>query len=55
MAISIEQTLLELFGDPDKGWRFERLSVKDLRQQKAVASGEREEPLEDPTRRLNLD
>jgi hypothetical protein len=52
----IEQKLLELLGDPDEGLPI-RNSVGDklLRQQQAVAAGERGEPLEDTVRRLGLD
>lgn len=51
----IEQKLLELLGDPEEG-RELRKSVRDrlLRQKKAVAAGERGEPLEDVVRRLGL-
>jgi hypothetical protein len=52
----IEQKLLELLGDPDEG-RPLRKSVRDrlLRQQNAVAAGDRGQPFEDVTRRLGLD
>ncbi len=45
---SIEQKLLEILGDPDEGLEI-RKSVHDrlLRQRKAVAAGERSEPLEE--------
>jgi hypothetical protein len=51
----IEQKLLELLGDPDEGLEI-RKAVRDrlLRQKKAVAGGERGEPLEEVTRRLGL-
>jgi hypothetical protein len=51
----IEQKLLELLGDPDKGLSI-RKSVRDrlLRQKQAVATGERGEPFEDVVRRLKL-
>lgn len=51
----IEQKLLELLGDPDEGLKI-RKTARDrlLRQQKAVAAGERGEPLEDVVRRLGL-
>ena len=52
---SVEQKLLELLGDPDAGVEI-RKSVRErlLRQKKAVAGGERGEPLEDVVRRLDL-
>ena len=52
----IEQKLLELLGDPDEGLPVRKL-VRDrlLRQQQAVAVGERGEPLEDVVRRLGLE
>ena len=45
---SIEQELLEMLGDPDEGLEI-RKSVRTRlsRQRKAVAEGERGEPLED--------
>jgi hypothetical protein len=51
----IEQKLLELLGDPDEGLEI-RKAVRDrlLRQKKAVAGGERGEPLDEVTRRLGL-
>ena len=44
--MTVEQELLELFGDPDQGLVL-RKTVKDrlLRQRKAVASGQRGESL----------
>jgi len=52
----IEQKLLELLGDPDKGLSL-RKAVQDrlLRQKQAVESGERGEPFEDVVRRLGLE
>jgi hypothetical protein len=52
---SIEQKLFELLGDPDEGLAI-RKSVRErlLRQKKAVAAGERGEPLDDVARRLGL-
>jgi len=43
----VEQKLLELLGDPDEGLEI-RKAVRDrlLRQRKAVALGERGEPIE---------
>jgi hypothetical protein len=51
----IEEKLLELLGDPDEGLSL-RKAVRDrlMRQKKAVAEGDRGEPLEDVTRRLGL-
>lgn len=52
----IQQKLIELLGDPD-----ERLSIRRsirgrlLRQQQAVAVGERGEPFEDVVQRLGLE
>jgi hypothetical protein len=53
---SLEQKLLEMFGDPDEGLEI-RKSLRDrlVRQQKTVASGERGQPLEDVVRQLGLD
>ena len=53
---SIEQKLLEILGDPDEGLEI-RQSVRDrlLRQRKAVAAGERGQPLEDVALELGLD
>ena len=44
----IEEKLLELLGDPDEGLSL-REPIRDrlLRQQKAVAEGQRGEPLEE--------
>jgi len=56
IAITVEQKLLELLGDRDEGLEI-RKSVQErlLRQQKAVAAGERGEPFEDVVRRLGLE
>jgi hypothetical protein len=53
---SIEQKLLEMLGDPDEGWEI-RESVRDrlLRQKKAVAAGERGQPLDDVVQQLGLE
>ncbi len=50
---SVERKLLELLGDLDEGLPI-RKAVRDrlLRQQQAVAAGERGEPLQDVVRRL---
>jgi len=56
IEVTLEQKLLELLGDPDEGLEI-RESVRErlLRQRKAVAAGERGEPLEDVVRRLGLE
>lgn len=56
IEVTLEQKLLELLGDPDEGLEI-RKSVRErlLRQQKAVAAGERGEPFEDVARRLGLE
>jgi len=56
IEVTLEQKLLELLGDPDEGLEI-RESVRErlLRQQKAVATGERGEPFEDVVRRLGLE
>jgi hypothetical protein len=53
---SIEQKLLEMFGDPDEGLEI-RKSLRDrlVRQRKTVAMGERGQSLEDVVRQLGLD
>jgi len=55
IALTIEQKLIELLGDPDEGLEL-RKSVRErlLRQKEAVAAGERGEPFEDVVRRLGL-
>jgi hypothetical protein len=52
---TIEQKLIGLLGDPDDGLTI-RSSVRArlLRQKRAVARGERGEPLADVARRLGL-
>jgi hypothetical protein len=56
IAMTVEQKLLELLGDPDEGLEI-RKSVRErlLRQKKAVAAGERGEPFEDVVRRLGAE
>jgi len=56
IAVTMEQKLLEMFGDPDEGLEI-RKSVRErlIRQKKAVAAGERGEPFEDVVRRLGLE
>jgi hypothetical protein len=53
---TIEQKLVELFGDPDEGLNVRKL-VRDrlLRQKQAVAAGDRGEPFKDVVRRLGLE
>lgn len=52
----VEQKLVEVLGDPDLGLEL-REEVRDrlLRQQEAVAAGERGQPFEDIVSRLGLD
>ena len=51
----IEEKLLELLGDPDEGLSLRKpLRDRLLRQKKAVAEGQRGEPLEDVSRRVGL-
>ncbi|MDW8214170.1 MAG: hypothetical protein RMJ55_11480 [Roseiflexaceae bacterium] len=53
---TIEQKLLELLGDPDAGLPIRKaVHNRLLRQQQAVARGERGEPFEDVVRRLGLE
>jgi DNA-binding GntR family transcriptional regulator len=56
IEVTLEQKLLELLGDPDGGLEI-RESVRErlLRQQKAVAAGERGKPFEDVVRQLGLE
>ena len=51
----IEEKLLELLGDPDEGLPL-RKAVRErlLRHRRAVAQGDRGEPLEEAIRRLGL-
>lgn len=53
---AVEQKLLEVLGDPDDGLEM-RTAVRDrlLRQKKAVAAGQRGQPLEDVIRQLGLE
>ena len=52
---AVEQKIVELLGDPDTGLGL-RANVRKrlLRQKRAVANGERGEPLETVVRRLKL-
>jgi hypothetical protein len=56
IAVTVEEKLLEMLGDPDEGLEI-RKSVRErlLHQKKAVAAGERGEPFEDVARRLGLE
>ncbi len=56
IAVTVEEKLLELLGDPDEGLEIKK-SVRDrlLRQMKTVAAGERGEPFKDVVRRLGLE
>ena len=53
---TVEQKLLELLGDPDKGLHLKKV-VRDrlLRQKQAVAAGERGKPFKDVVGRLGLE
>ena len=53
---TIEQKLLEMFGDPDEGLELQE-SIRDrlLRQRRAVAEGERGQGFEDMVRQLGLE
>jgi hypothetical protein len=53
---SVERKLIEILGNPDEGLTLKQ-SVRErlLRQQKAVAAGERGSMLDDVARRLGLD
>jgi hypothetical protein len=51
----VEEKLLELLGDPDRGLKIKKsLRNKLLRQKKSVALGERGEKLEEVAKRLNI-
>lgn len=52
----VEQKLVELLGDPDEGLPLRRaFRERLLRQERALAAGERGEALEDVVRRLDLE
>lgn len=54
VGLAVEEKLIELLGDPDEGLVLRgSLRKRLLRQKRAVAKGERGEPLEDVARRLN--
>jgi len=55
IGLAVEERLVELLGDPDKGLiLLESLRIWLFRQKRAVAKGECGEPLEDVVRRLRL-
>ena len=56
IAMTVEQKLLELLGDPDEGLTI-RMTVKQrlLAQKKAAEAGERGEPFEEVRRRMGLE
>ena len=55
IGLAVEERLVELLGDPDKGLiLLESLRIRLFRQKRTVAKGERGEPLEDVVRRLRL-
>jgi hypothetical protein len=52
---TIEQKLVELFGDPDEGLVLKKtIRARLQRQRRKVSQGERGEPLEDVAGRLGL-
>ncbi|MDO9130940.1 MAG: hypothetical protein Q8N45_05405 [Anaerolineales bacterium] len=52
---SVEQKILELFGDPDEGLVVrENIRKRLLEQKAAIARGERGIPLEDVVKKLGL-
>lgn len=56
IAVTVEEKLLELLGDPDEGLEIRKsVSERLLRQKKAVAAGERGESFKDVARRLGLE
>jgi len=53
---AVERKLAELLGDPDEGFPLKKtLRDRLLRQRRAVAAGERGEPLQDVVKRLGLE
>lgn len=51
----VEQKLLELLGDPDNGLTVKKaMRARLLRQKRAVAQGDRGQPLEETARRLGI-
>lgn len=56
IAMTVEEKLFELLGDPDEGLEIrESIRQRLFRQKMAVAEGERGEPFEDVIRRLELE
>jgi hypothetical protein len=52
---AVEKKIVELLGDPDAGLEIrENVRKRLLRQKRAVAKGDRGEPLEKVVRRLKL-
>ena len=52
---AVEKKIVELLGDPDAGVEIrENVRKRLLRQKRAVAKGDRGEPLENVVRRLKL-
>ena len=52
----VEEKLVELLGDPDEGLELrESIRQRLLRQKRAVANGERGEPLEEVLKKFGLD
>ena len=52
---AVEKKIVELLGDPDAGPEIrEHVRKRLLRQKRAVAKGDRGEPLENVVRRLKL-
>ncbi len=52
---AVEKKIVELLGDPDAGLEIrENVRKRLLRQKRAVAKGDRGEPLENVVRRLKL-
>ena len=52
---AVEKKIVELLGDPDAGLEIrEHVRKRLLRQKRAVAKGDRGEPLENVVRRLKL-
>ena len=55
VSTAVEDKIVELFGDPDAGLALRAdLRRRLLRQRRAIAKGERGEPLETVVRRLGL-
>jgi hypothetical protein len=55
IAMTVEQKLLELLGDPDEGLEIRKsVRARLLRQKKAVATGERGESFDIVAKRIGL-